>query len=835
VTFVLAWVAFPVVLGALGLGWGVVIEELSGARLATGALLVPVGLAAALVVAALLTTNGVSAPFAVPIDALVAVGGLIRARMTRSEWPIPDWSVIAAIGVLLAYGAPILATGSASFTGFIKLDDTSTWLGITAHMFTDGRSTAGLPSSTYKLVLDANLGTSAYPIGAFMLLGVGRGLVGVDAAWAYQPYLACAGAALAMCLYALGEPLVASPRLRALVAFVAAQPALLYGYSLWGGIKEMTAAFLLALIAALGVQAIRERPVGPRATLPLAVATAALIVTFGPGTAVWVVPGLGVIAAAWVVSGVRSGHGGYGGLAATIGGLAAGSALLALPVWLVLSNALHSDASFANSTGAQSAAISLGNLRAPLSVQQLAGIWPVGDFRDPLGSGVVPIALIVLVFAMAGAAVCQSLRGRSFGPFLYAGIALVGCGAIDLLGGVPWVIGKALAIASPAVLFAALVGGSMLWGWKRPVGGVVIAVIAGGVLWSNALGYHDASIAPVGPLDDLQHIGTLVGGHGPTFVNDFEVYGDRYFLRAGAPVEPAEFRDVFLPLTNGTVLTKSAAADLDSFPLATLAAYPSIVTTSSPVESRPSSLYHLVWAGRYYELWQRPAKPTEQVLEHLPFGDSTTTPFCGNAQSTTDPSAPKSVSICSIQPVATATCKAVRSLAEYAARHNAELVAVERPPNIFARATQIQYPGNWGVTSSEDAITATHPGTASLRIRVGTPEHYALWLGGSLGRGFDVSLDGRRIGRVTNDLSMIDGYAPVADFELPAGIHKLSLTYPKAGVGPGAGDRLFTTLSSVVLAPITPGLGQLTRVAPAQATGLCGKSVDWIEVVAPQV
>ena len=68
--------------------------------------------------------------------------------------------------------------------------------------------------------------------------------------------------------------------------------------------------------------------------------------------------------------------------------------------------------------------------------------------------GVVPIALIVLVFATAVAAVCQGLRGRSFGPFLYAGIALVGCVAIDLAGGVPWVIGKALAIASPAVLFA---------------------------------------------------------------------------------------------------------------------------------------------------------------------------------------------------------------------------------------------------------------------------------------------------------------------------------------------------------------------------------------------
>ena len=54
-----------------------------------------------------------------------------------------------------------------------------------------------------------------------------------------------------MCLYALIEPVITSVRLRALVAFLAAQSALLYAYSMWSGIKELTAAFLLALGMAL--------------------------------------------------------------------------------------------------------------------------------------------------------------------------------------------------------------------------------------------------------------------------------------------------------------------------------------------------------------------------------------------------------------------------------------------------------------------------------------------------------------------------------------------------------------------------------------------------------
>ena len=76
----------------------------------------------------------------------------------------------------------------------------------------------------------------------------------------FQPYLACCAAAVAMCLHALMAPLIASPRLRALLAFLGAQASLLYGYSLWGGIKELTAAFLLALGATLAALLLRERP-----------------------------------------------------------------------------------------------------------------------------------------------------------------------------------------------------------------------------------------------------------------------------------------------------------------------------------------------------------------------------------------------------------------------------------------------------------------------------------------------------------------------------------------------------------------------------------------------
>src|SRR5207244_1079299 len=80
---------------------------------------------------------------------------------------------LLALGVVLAYGAPVLLSGQATFTGFIRLDDTSTWYNIVDHVFSHARSVAGEPPSTYKLVFTGDVGPS-YPLGAFMLPGVAR-------------------------------------------------------------------------------------------------------------------------------------------------------------------------------------------------------------------------------------------------------------------------------------------------------------------------------------------------------------------------------------------------------------------------------------------------------------------------------------------------------------------------------------------------------------------------------------------------------------------------------------------------------------------------------------
>jgi hypothetical protein len=815
---ILSWVLFPLVLAAIGLGWGAIVERASGSKV-NDALLLPLGLAAALVVAGTLTAFSATAPAAVVVVGVGAAAGLLLAW--RRLLNLDRWPLLAAAGVLLAYGAPVLLSGQATFTGIIKLDDTGTWFNIVDNIMSHGRSVAGQLPSTFTLNFEQ--ANPAYPLGSFALLGAARGLTGIDVAWVFQPYMAVCAAAVALCLYALMEPAISSKKIRALLAFLAAQSALLYGYSLWGAGKELTAAFLLVLGVALAIPMLARRPTRPRELLPLALAAGALIQTLGAGAAGWVAPALALVAGAWLVRGWRA-QGPRPSLV-SIAWLSGLTAACLVPVWAVLGGFFSNKGGlFSNlfSSG-QSTHTRLGNLIHPLSPFQVAGIWPVGDFR--LTAPTLPSALLIgLVLIMAIGALFVGVRRRQFGLPLYVAVALIGCVVIYLSGGTPWVTDKALAISSPALLAAALTAAGMLWS-RRRAGVVVVAALAGGVLWSNVLAYHDVTLAPRPRMAELQHIGNLVAGKGPTFINEYEIYADRHFLRAGAPVEPAEYRSVQLPLRSGLTLTESAWADIDSFPLSTLYPYRSIVTRRSPAESRPPSIYRLVWQGRYYELWQRPVHPATRILEHVPYGESNALAYCGNsARGPTEP-------LCSVDPVAIPSCKQVQTLARQALREHATLLAYQRPEPIVARGDQTLWATGWIHEVGAHTLIPTGPGEAVGHIAIARGQSYELWLGGIFARGFDVSVDGRHVGRLKNELSGFAAYVHVADLFLSPGVHTFVMTYPHADLGPGSGLNEFTSLSAIALEPRESPPRQMISVAPQQAAQLCGRPVDWIELV----
>jgi hypothetical protein len=462
----------------------------------------------------------------------------------------------------------------------------------------------------------------------------------------------------------------------------------------------------------------------------------------------------------------------------------------------------------------------LGALYARLDPLQIAGVWPAGDFRlAPRGAAVTDVLLVVLALA-ALAGLVIAIRRRSWPVVMY-------CGAVPATGlalfavGSPWVGAKALVIASPGLLLAACVGCTAVR--RRAAAGVAAIAIGGGVLWSNALAYQDATLAPRGQLSELARIGRLAEGRGPTLLMEYNSYGSRYFLRAADAAALSEVR--LTPLLDGQPVAAGNWADTDDLQLDGLLAYRTLVIRRSPIASRPPGVYRLVWRGQTYEVWQRAAQATAPA-EHLPL-DGT------------------------FSPVAPAKCQDVRRLAKLAGTQG-HLETVARPVPIAVRLARLALPAGWRVQPTKRSVVyparagvpwggrpgdgaMVYPlrsGAVSAIVTVEQPGRYEVWLGGSIYGRASVSIDGRPAGAARHVLNYTGGYISLGVDRLSRGRHRIELAYHGGGVHPGSGgqDVRPFPIGPLVLSRV-PDSRAITYVRPGDARTLCGRQLDWIEAV----
>jgi hypothetical protein len=399
-----------------------------------------------------------------------------------------------------------------------------------------------------------------------------------------------------------------------------------------------------------------------------------------------------------------------------------------------------------------------------------------------------PVYVLIAITVGAGTAgVVWSVRRRLWELPLYVGGALAGCAVATAVGS-PWIDAKALAITSPAVVIAGMSGAAWLFqGGRRTEAAVVAAAIAGGVLWSNALAYHDAWLAPRGQLRELQQIGKRFAGEGPTLMTEYQPYGVRHFLRDMDPESPAELRRRPIPLRNGQLLPKGQYRDVDAFELDGILVYRTLVLPHSPSASRPPSVYRLAWGGRFYDVWQR-STGGARILEHLPLGS-------GN------------------QAVATPNCRAVLRLARLAVQNDGSVAAFVRPRATIVRDAAPA--GSWRKVRAAFALS-----------RQGS---YGIWLAGMFRRQVEVWVDGRRIYRGRHQLIHEGIETLLAELTLGPGKHDLVVHYGDANLRPGSGGGPFA-LGPISVSRATDGV-PVTYVDPADARSLCGKSLDWIEAI----
>lgn len=786
-TLFIAWFVFPLVLGSLSLGCGLLVRRAAGIDLPS-ALLLPLGFA-------LISLTGqfmhliATAEAAAPVVVALAIAGYgLTFPWSVRRWD--GWWIVAGAVTFAAFAAPILLSGRATFAGFMKLDDIATYLAMLDRAMEHGYDVAGLAPSTYEAIL-SSIYVVGYPLGSLLPLGMGSMLVGEDPAWLWQPYLTFLAALLALCLYQLVSGLIKASILRALVAFVGGQAALFYGFALWGGIKELASAVFVVLVVTLVPLTIaqHDRSLG---VLPLALASVALLGVLSVGGALWLLPPL----VAALLLAVRS-VGVMKSLRLAGVFVVAGTAL-AIPIvaatvkWLDIGVGYTEDQT--------------GNLRGPLSSLQVFGIWLNGDFRRPPPDLDVTHVLIAILAVAVAVGILLAVRVRAWEiPLAVATITF--CCVVYVQFFSPWIGSKALATASPVVLTVGLAGAAAVFERGRRVeAAVAAAFIVTGVVWSNVLQYREVFLAPNARLSELETIGRRFAGAGPTLLTEFEVYGARHFLRKMDTEAASELRRRFVRLRNGEPAPTGVSPNTDEIALEELRPYRTLVMRRSPVNSRPPSNYEVIWTGRSYEVWRRSADDS-RILEHLPLGTR-------------------------LQPAAVPPCDQVLRLARLARANGGVLVTVRRPAAIVIKPDgTVGAPtsfGRYGADPTSLHLYDSHDVTA--RFTVPSSDMHGLWVGGSFRAGVQARIDGERVGTARNELTWPSNFTNLGEVRLTKGVHTLELRYAGPDIRPGSAGLPPFGLGPFVLAEGTADR-PLTVVNPSDARVLCGQSLDWLEVL----
>ena len=789
-----AWLLYPLVALVVVLGVGLLIDRASGSRL-PGVLVLPVGVAGLIAFTQPTTYADWSAELTVPLAVGLAVAGLAFGYRRVRLQAVDPVLLVAVGGVFAVFAAPVVLSGAATFAGYTVLGDTSIHMIGADALLRYGRDFGALPPSSYELSL-VNYFQGGYPAGGPVAAGVLTSLVGLDVAWTFQPLLTLLVAMMALALWSLSSPLVESRPLRALLVFVAAQPALVLGYALQGSIKEVGTAFAVVLVAALVPEYARTERAGYQAPVPLAVATGATVAIVGLAAAVWLGPLLiGALVARVACARARP---------RILGVEIVVFALLAsfLGIQSILELTRYVEVTRAVVT-AQS---ELGNLSGPLDSLQMFGIWLTGDYRRPPTDRRLTDVLIAVAIVATVLGVVWMIRRRSWPQLLFFGVSVFAWFYVTRRGS-PWADGKALVIVSPAIMFAAGLGAASIHGprWRSTAAYGLAGVLAFGVLLSNAWAYYEVSLAPRDRMNELRVIGERLEGQGPTLYTEFEEFA-KHLLRSMAPEGPSEGwqRRYALALEKQSPRF-GYASDPDQFTERYLTYYRTIVARRGFAASRPPSIYRRVMQTAHYDVWQRdPDAP--RLLAHMGVG------------------VPR-------QPVAEPPCRDVRRLARLALSEGGALAYVERPPNLIMWPTAQGLPSRWFVDPSDGATVRTiGPGRLFLPVEIARGGRYDVWLEGSFGRAIEVDVDGQHVGKVGDALNNRLVAERAGSVELDRGKHVMQLVRGGRTLAPGGGggNRL---LGPVVLTPPDPGGLPVKTIHANDWRTLCGRSVDWIDAV----
>jgi hypothetical protein len=798
VELVLATVLFPLLLVTLALGGGLLVDRAVGGAV-PGVLLAVVGLAALVIVAELCTYWEATAPL-VPYSFLaVGVCGLIAGRRRLMAARLDPWLVGASAAVYVMVCAPVLLHGDVTLAGYLLDTTVAFHLAGSDYLVEHARNFGRLPESSFRTTMENYFGLR-YPGGGQTLLGGGSRLVDTPAIWLYQPLLSTLLAFCAAPLYFLARVASLPRPAAAVTAVVASAPALVYAYAQMGAIKELAVLPFVLLLGPVLVLSGRWLERGPRGAVLPAVVGAAGIGAIGLAFVPWLGATL-LVGAALLLVGSERDRLDLRRVGAWAAAFAVALVLLALPTFGPLGDSLTLAKSLSTTNAV--AVADPGNLLRPLQRSQLAGIWLGGSHRvDPAEHRDLTFALIGIAFASALLGAAFLIRRRHWAIAGFVAVMAVVWLLLTARGTV-WTDAKLLVITSPVVVLLAGIGVESLRRSGRRIEAIALAVpLVIGVLWSNALAYHETNLAPTERLEELISIGERHAAGGPTLVPEFDEFA-LYALADMAPAGPgfSSKPEQLATLRDGSPTGYGHSYDLDALDPAAVRGYSTIVARRRPDVSRPPADFRLAERGDYYDVWER--TDDVEVLAHVPGGMG-------------------------VQPGSPVSCGRLAALGRRARSSGASLAYVPRPPSptIDARLLK-RRPIGWG--ELPEGIGLGTPGIARGRIAVPERGAYDVWLRGNFGRELTVTIDGRRVGSVAGQSGNEGNYARPLRVELSAGLHLLALERGGGSLRPG--DATPSMLARIVFERARGKPPEVRRLSAAQWSRLCGQPVDWVEVV----
>jgi hypothetical protein len=801
--FVVAVLIYPVVLGLLCLGAGLLVERLSGGPL-PGALLAAVGAAALIGLSQWTTYFPALAPLTPWAMVLAAAAGFAVARRRAvalmAGIRANGWVVAAtAVGYVLA-AAPVLFAGRVTFAAYNVLPDSALHMIGADYLIRHGQSYGHLDLiNSYGQYIHGYF-ASSYPSGSHTLFGGSAALLPLPLIWALQPFCACALALAVGPAWLLVRRIGLRAGWAALAAVTVSMPALVYGYALVGSIKELVALPLILTLGAL-VAARRDGDRdddgtagrGARGALPFALVAAGGVSALGVAFSAWAGTAA-LVLAALLAGDVRGRRRSSRDALRYVGvGLAVGL-LAAWPTWIDVPGSLQTAEAIA-------ATPNPGNLYTPLHPAQIFGTWLTGSYRFVPGGHVTDVLIAITAgAALIGAVHAVRTRATALAAWTALGLAVwLGLTAY----GKTWTDAKILMLTTPVVVLLAWGGVAGLRGSRRlarlaPLLGLALAW---GVLASDEMQYRATDLAPTARYTELASIDGRFGP-GPTLFPDFDEWS-LYVLRkqdVGGP----DF--VYRPPALAAIAPHHGdPVDLDAVPAAALRSYPLIVTGRDPLASRPPSAYRLLWEGTYYEVWgRRPGAPA----------------------------APAHLGLDATQP---ASCAAIGRVARVARARHARIVFAAAPqivPVDFAAAA----PAGWRrPVNAQLGVLIRRQGQLRATFTVPHAGVWSLWLQGEIMPTVSIGLDGRRLtsvgGQLRGNVFNPDTLPPIALRLARAGTHALTIARAAGTLAPG--DRGSATLQGLFLTPAAQGTAAtLHTTAPGRWRSLCGRRLDWVEAVA---